>query len=244
MDWGIFKGFSSNRQLMDNWQSPVCPTCSRGLKPWIDWIYHGSVGYCEDCENICLVKTTSKPSLNNHPKIEIDEFVSHEYHKIEFDSGLMSPRQLWNYYKNIPTTYENICILNEERKKLENYNNEESKLLGHLIWRLIFNSEHFDKELFVEYLRFAMQYPHFYNMYEKYEVWLGYEIDLANTLEKLYKDEIYESIYEIWQLFGNSRSNLNYKSAIGIFVLPDYILYKKFEPEFDEFLSKIIVRKF
>jgi hypothetical protein len=134
--------------------------------------------------------------------------------------------------------------LDFERKKLRNFENEESKLVEHLLWRLIFNSEYFEKTLFFEYLEFCLKFPHFFKMFNEYEIWLGYEIDLACNFEKSNKELIYDSLYKVYKQNKDIYTIFQFKKSIAIFVLSDYLDYKKYEPEFDEFLSKIIIRKF
>jgi hypothetical protein len=242
--WGIFKGFSAIQQRIENWQPPVCPECKRGLKPWIDWIYHGSVGYCTECKEFYAVRYLSKPSSNYHPRFEIEELEEHFYHKIEFDTAWIPPQQVWAFYEMVPTAYSNLEFLNYERKKLSANTCQESKLIEHLLWRIICNSEHFDKALFFEYLKFCLDFSHFYKIYNDYEIWLGYELDLANAIEMSNKEMIYETLYEIFKQFKDVYKVSQFETSIGIFVLKDYLLYRKYEIEFDEFLSKIIVRNF
>lgn len=242
--WGIFRGFSAIQQRIENWQPPVCPKCKKELKPWIDWIYHGSIGYCTECRDLYAVRYFSQPSPNYHIRFEIEELKEHYYHKIEFDTAWITPQQVWDYYEKVPTAISDIEFINCERKKLSSFNYPESKLAEHLLWRIIFNSEHFDKALFLEYLKFVIKYPHFYKIFNEYEIWLGYELDLAVNIEKYNKEDIYETIYELWKQLGNEYSISHFNSTIGIFVIKEYFLYKKHESEFDDFLSKVIVRKF
>ncbi|MDD3860006.1 MAG: hypothetical protein PHW83_07395 [Bacteroidales bacterium] len=242
--WGIFKGFSAIQQRIENWKTPSCPKCKKELAPWIDWVYHGSVGYCDECQEMYAVRYSSKPSSNYHPRFEIEELEEHHYHRIEFDTAWISPKQLWKFYENIPINFNDIEFFNYEREKLNSCTGLENNLVEHLLWRLIFNSEYFDKTLFYQYLEFCLKFPHFYKIYNEYEIWLGYEIDLVNNIEKSNKEQIYDTLYEVYKQYKDVYKISQFRTSIGIFVLLDYLNYKRYEPEFDEFLSKIIIRIF
>jgi hypothetical protein len=108
MNWGIFKGFNAKETSINNWQTPVCPDCNKELHAWIDWISHGAISYCTECKSFYSVRTITKPSVDHSYKLEIEDFICHNYHRIEFNDSWIQPQKLWEFYNRIPTTSNDI----------------------------------------------------------------------------------------------------------------------------------------
>lgn len=241
--WGIFRGFRKSKDRLNKWNEPKCEDCGTDLLPWIDWISHGSLGYCKNCKMFYAVKYHTQLSQNTHVREEISELVEHKLHRVQFEESIIGPEEIWKYYKQIPVDVDTLQNMVSIKQKLSSLESAESKLVEHLLWRIIFNSECFDKSMFVEYLMFVLEYPYFFEIFDDYEIWLGYEIDLVTYLETSNKIDIIDSIFEVWTLHNSNYTISQFKQRIGIFVAFDYN-NNDYGDEFISFLSKIKTRLF
>jgi len=242
--WGIYRGFNPHTNPLNKWVEPVCENCNSNLQPWIDWVSHGSVGYCKKCNEFSVVKSEWIPSPHVHSKAEIGELVKHEVKKVEFDQTIIKNKYLWDCHENIPLSYTITEELDNYRRNLRTKTDNKNKLSEHLIWSLIFNSNSFNKSLIPEYIEFVLYNPHYFKIYDTYTLWIGHEIDIVNKLEKTFKKELTESIFNIWSLKKDEFTIHEYKMRIGFYVPKDVSQQKKYGIDFLNFATKIKRRIF
>ena len=242
--WGIYKGVNPNTNPLNKWIVPKCKWCNENLIPWIDWVSHGSVGYCKTCNDFYVVKSKWKPTPNVHLRAEIEELVTHKIKKIHINKLLINTLQLWEWHEktNIDALTLKKIIL--QKKKIANSKNQQLILIEHLYWSLILNSDFTDKKLAYEYIDFVFKNPHYYKIFNEYELWIGHEIDIIERLEKTFKCEMTEQIYEIWNNNKLDFSTTNFKLKIGFYVPKNDDCLMKYEDEFINFARKIRRRIF
>ncbi len=237
--WGIYSGYNPHTNPLNKWVEPICKQCKSDLKPWIDWVSHGSIGYCEKCNEFSIVKSKWIPSPHVHSKTEIGELVAHHIKKIQTDQLAITTKDLWNYHENIPLDSTQIAQLIPINKRLQKLDTAESKLIQHLIWSLLLNSKRLNGDLVNQYIKFVFDYPHYLTMYSTYEIWIGDQIDVAKRLEKEYKDEILASVYEIWNKNKAKFSEHDFKMRIGLYIPLDDGFQTNYDKTFSDFLKRI-----
>jgi len=242
--WGIYKGFIPHTNPLNKWKEPKCKWCNEDLAPWIDWVSHGSVGYCKKCNDIYVVKSEWKPSPHVHSKSEIGELISHKVKRVIVAKSLINISQLWEWHEKIKLDAISLDKLILQKEKIANNKDEQTILIEHLYWSLIFNSDFNDKKLVYDYIDFVFKNPHYYEIFGDYRLWIGHEIDIIERLEKTFKCEMIEQIYEIWKIYKLDFSINNFKLRIGFYVPKNDNCLNKYEEDFINFARKIRRRIF
>ncbi|NPA44719.1 MAG: hypothetical protein GXO49_04225 [Chlorobi bacterium] len=81
-------------------------------------------------------------------------------------------------------------------------------------------------------------------IFNEYELWIGHEIDIIERLEKTFKCEMIEQIYEIWKVHKLDFSINNFKLRISFYVPKNDDCLNKYEEDFINFARKIRRRIF
>lgn len=233
--WGIYPGFNKRRGPWENWTPPLCAMCSRVLLPWVDWVGHGCIGYCEDCRELLLVWSDWEPHPDYHPKEEKSRLIAHHSRPTGLRSqGFEKDQLLWEWHEAIPSSKETIHRANELRLA-QSGQSDELIVLEHLLWTIIWNTECRIPELLEEYLWFVYHHPHFVEL-DGRSVFMGYETYLVSELERKYGEEVLRTVHSIY--LDTDLPPLEFRMRLGFYLPASEEAYEDYEPEFVEYAMK------
>lgn len=213
--WGIYTGFLGKNNPAECWREPDCERCTRVLRPWIDWVWHGSIGYCSRCEDFKIVESNWEPVPGVNPRAEMERLVSHKVQSLElFGDGFDESPWLWELHDLVPIDQQMAISVDQSRRQHRG-SSESLVILEHMFWSLIWNSECLFPELLRQYLEFAFEHPH-YVTYRGCEIWIGHEANLVEALEKNYSDEIVHCLYDIY--CNTDINSEEFRRRLGLYV--------------------------
>ena len=92
---------------------------------------------------------------------------------------------------------------------------EESVLLGYLLWTVIWNLEVPTEHLLEEFFEFSFTHPQ-YIKYKNRTVWLGHQMNLAESLERRYPKELPQALFAVWR--KHHPSVKVFQAGLGFFI--------------------------
>ncbi|MCH2235995.1 MAG: hypothetical protein MK078_17275 [Crocinitomicaceae bacterium] len=123
--------------------------------------------------------------------------------------------------------------------QLKEKQTDESLVFQHLIWSLIFNASQTKTGLINKYIHFVYEHPHYLKVFDKYDVWIGHEYDIANHIEKIFASEMITTIHEIWCEYKENYKTFHFQSRIGFYVPRNFKTFSNYSMEFIEFCAQI-----
>jgi hypothetical protein len=230
--WGIFKGFIPP-PAEARWHAPGCPHCGTTreshLLPWIDWWSIGTIAHCQRCTRFFHVSSTWEQIPGTHSREERERLVSHEVVEVEFDNiGVSETAQVWSWHETLPS---DIGIVEELNSLLNRTpaDGDEAVLLRYMLWTIVWNLNVPSVHLLEDFFEFDLDHPQ-YLQYKNRTVWLGHEVDLAESLERRYPDQAVRALHEVWK--KRQPSDALFKAGLGFFVPKSPSTFERFGTAF------------
>jgi hypothetical protein len=234
--WGLFKGFNPHpKEAL--WEPPHCNRCDgdgylkESLLPWVDWWSIGAIGYCARCTHFYHVSSAWEQIPGTHLKEERDRLVGHEVTEIELEKmSFNHTEKLWLWHQQLPKKQAILDEVNEIRK-MHQGKSEEAVLLSHMLWSLIWNLDVSSEHLLDDFFEFSLAHPQ-YIEYKGKTVWLGHQLNLAESLERRYPDHVLRSMFAQWEKHRPSMEQ--FRDGLGFFIPTSNSGLRQYSAEFFE----------
>ena len=150
-----------------------------------------------------------------HSKAERDQLVSHEVVEIEFgNTCVIETAKVWAWHEALPGDRDMLDDIDAARKRIP-MESVEAVLLSYMLWTILWNVNAPSAHLLEDFFEFGLRHPQ-YLQYRSKPVWLGHEVQLAESLERRYPDEVVQALHAVWM--EHQPTDAIFKAGLGFFI--------------------------